>query len=266
MKSHRRPADHHVPGAHFGDVQQVFFFRHPDRKSRQFNHPVGNDARHLRRLATRQNAPTRRTPLGHARDEPRDLRFLDPPDANVVEKKDRIAAGRQHIIHVHRHQILARRLQHVVLQQHLELGPHPIRPGHDHRVLVRPQIIGRRKQAERIRQLPVLLRRRHQTGNIPHQRRRPMRVHARPLVGELRFLLSRGRFPGGRRARFCHASPIPDRSRTVKARPLCKTGAAAVLLQENQDAVGGFGGAGGVRRCTEVPAIVTRTTTSSAPP
>ena len=162
VKSNRRPTHHHIARSNFGNIQQIFFFHRPHRKSRQLNHPIRHDTRHFRRLAPRQNTMTRRTPLRRPRHQPRDLLLLNPPDADVIKKHHRITPGRQDIVDVHRHKILPGRLQKIILEQYLKLRSHPVCPRHNHRVLVLAQIIGRGKQPKGIRELTVLLRAGHQ--------------------------------------------------------------------------------------------------------
>jgi hypothetical protein len=52
-------------------------------------------------------------------------------DADVVEEHQRIAAGREDVVHVHRDEVLARDLELVVLEEQFQLRADAVAAGHD---------------------------------------------------------------------------------------------------------------------------------------
>ena len=85
------------------------------------------------------------------------LDLVDPADADVVEEEQRVAAGGEDVVDVHRHQILAGGFELAVLEQQFQLRAHAITAGDDDRFLVGAQIVAGGEQPEGLVQAAVFL-------------------------------------------------------------------------------------------------------------
>ena len=133
------------------------FLAAADAEAAQFDHAVGHDARHFGGFAAGEDAIAGFEPFDHAGDDARDAGLVDLADADVVEKEQRIAAGGEDVVDVHRHQVLAGGFELAVFEQQFQLRAHAITTGDDDRLLVVAEVVTGGKEAEGLVQAAVFL-------------------------------------------------------------------------------------------------------------
>ena len=136
-----------------GDIRAVdnlIPFHHPHHKAGQVIIAGLIDAGHLRGLPADQGAAGLAAPVGDAFDnEGGDFRG-QLPHGQVVQEEQRGGAVDHDVVGAHGHQVDADGVMAVHQDGDLELGPHPIGGGYQHRVAipVRPQMKHAAKRAD----------------------------------------------------------------------------------------------------------------------
>ena len=111
-----RVADEHIAHRHRRRIDEIWLLRTTDAETGKLDHIHRHDSRHFRRFATSEDAVASLKIVRHPGNEAGDFLFMQRRDADVVEEKQRIATGGEDVIHAHRDEVLARRLEQIVLQ------------------------------------------------------------------------------------------------------------------------------------------------------
>ena len=156
MQSIRGEAEDHVALFDPRTVQRLLPVHHADDGPSEVIFPALIHSRHLRRLPADERAAAFLAGLGKAFDELREHRRLQPLAADVIEEKQRPRPDHGDVIDAMIHQALAHRVVLVRGKGQLQLRPHAIHAGDEHRVLHPLEI--RAKQPAETADLPQHLR------------------------------------------------------------------------------------------------------------
>jgi hypothetical protein len=131
------PARHRLSGRFAGD--DAMAFHHADGKAGKvvFAGP-GINIRHFRRFASDEGAVGHPTAFGNAFHNRRHdfrIQFVNP---HIIQKEQRFGALNQHIIDIHRHQVLSDSLVPVHFLGNENLGPHAIGAGNQYGTFIIP--------------------------------------------------------------------------------------------------------------------------------
>jgi len=129
-------ADEHIAGNNGPSVDNGIALRHAHDKTGQVVLPGRVEAGHLRRLPAQKSAAGDAAAAGQARYHLLHLRGVQLPHGQVIEEEKRLRALDQDVIHAHGHAVFAHRVMPAQGKGHLQLRPHAVASGEQHRPAV----------------------------------------------------------------------------------------------------------------------------------
>ena len=142
METRAGPSDEHVSGGDGARIQHVFFFAGTDGEATELDHALWHHAGHLSRFTAGEDAIARLQVFGHTGDNAGDLRLLNLRNAHVIQEHDGVCPSREHVVHIHGHEVFAGGFELVVFQQQLDLCADTVTAGEDHGMLVAAEVVG----------------------------------------------------------------------------------------------------------------------------
>ncbi len=131
-----------VPGADGAAVQDPLLVHDPHDGPGDVVLPRGVEVRHLRRLPAQERAPVGAAPAGHPLHHRLHRPRLQLPHPHVVQEEEGAGALHQDVVDAVVHQVLPHRAVPAGQEGDLQLGPHPVRAGHQHGAAARPPAPG----------------------------------------------------------------------------------------------------------------------------
>jgi hypothetical protein len=139
VEAGRGQAEEDVPLPHAAR-EGLLLLDHPHDEAGEVVVVLGVGARHLRGLAADERAAELDAGPGEAGHDLLDLDGIHLPEGNVVEEEEGLGALDEDVVHAVGDEVIAHGVVHPGQDRDLDLGPHPVRRGHEHRLAVAREV------------------------------------------------------------------------------------------------------------------------------